>query len=224
MQPGPSWSSQRCRVLRESSQASSPSLTSPPLRDSIVPSLQESCFLFPVSLSLPVTYRPTRVNWQKSSKLVCLIYFSSSTLRSACYGNLHRRDGELPWEAFWWLAFLMVLHSGLGCSAHDLFCWSVTFFFWSDFQHVLFDLMERVCFVLQVYFTCVPTGCMNAEEWPALAKTKEKQTLCLNMYIYRCSVNRSHLKSINKSCLKDTSSSAGFPDFFSLYHNHAHLR
>lgn len=137
-QPGPSWSSQRCRVLRESSQASSPSLTSPPLRDSIVPSLQESCFSFPVSLSLPVTYRPTRVNWQKSSKLVCLIYFSSSTLRSARYGNLHRRDGELPREAFWWLAFLMVLHSGLGRSAHDLFCWSVTFF-------VFFGLISNMC-------------------------------------------------------------------------------
>lgn len=183
-QPGPSWSSQRCRVLRESSQASSPSLTSPPLRDSIVPSLQESCFSFPVSLSLPVTYRPTRVNWQKSSKLVCLIYFSSSTLRSARYGNLHRRDGELPREAFWWLAFLMVLHSGLGRSAHDLFCWSVTFcFFLVWFPTCAVDLMECVCFVLQVYFTCVPTGCMNAEEWLALAKTKEKQTLCLNMYI-----------------------------------------
>uniref|UniRef100_A0A8C1TGB2 Lens fiber membrane intrinsic protein n=1 Tax=Cyprinus carpio TaxID=7962 RepID=A0A8C1TGB2_CYPCA len=26
---------------------------------------------------------------------------------------------------------------------------------------------------LQVYFTCVPTGCMNAAEWPTLAKLQE---------------------------------------------------
>jgi len=43
--------------------------------------------------------------------------------------------------------------------------------------------MERVCFVLQVYFTCVPTRCTNAEEWLELAKTKQKQTLSKHEYI-----------------------------------------
>lgn len=48
--PGPLWSFRRCRASRASSPASCPSPTSPLLKGSIVPMLQESCFSSPVSL------------------------------------------------------------------------------------------------------------------------------------------------------------------------------
>lgn len=49
MPPGPSWSCQGCPALQESSLASCLFHTSPPLKGSTAPLLQESCFLSPVS-------------------------------------------------------------------------------------------------------------------------------------------------------------------------------
>ncbi len=37
-----------------------------------------------------------------------------------------------------------------------------------------YQFTAALCFVLQVYSTCVPTECMSAEEWQAHAKINRK--------------------------------------------------
>lgn len=49
-------------------------------------------------------------------------FLPRSFLCPAGYGRLHRRDRQLPGEALRRLAFLLVLHTGLGGHAHDIFC------------------------------------------------------------------------------------------------------
>lgn len=121
MPPGPLWSSQRCHASRASSPGSCPSLTSPPSKGSTARLLQESCFLSPVSLiSTELTHMCTYYyisgRWQSPP---CLL---RSFLCSAGYGHLHWSDSQLPGETLWWLALLLVLHTGLGGYAHDLLC------------------------------------------------------------------------------------------------------
>ncbi|KAG9337134.1 hypothetical protein JZ751_029725 [Albula glossodonta] len=41
---------------------------------------------------------------------------------SAGHGHLHGGDGQLPGQALWGLALLLVLHPGMGGPAHDLLC------------------------------------------------------------------------------------------------------
>ncbi len=114
--PGPSWSSQRCRVLQESSQASSPSLTSPPLSASTVPSLQGSCFSSPVSLSFPQAD-----NEHESSKLLFMsppalcVLLAMAIYTGVTVNFLGKRFGD--WRFSWsyilgWVALLMTFFAG----------------------------------------------------------------------------------------------------------------
>lgn len=121
MPPGPLWSSQRCHASQASSPGSCPSLTSPPSKGSTARLLQESCFLSPVSLvptelTYIYTYCYISCRWQSP---LCL---PRSFLCSAGYGHLHWSDSQLLGETLWWLALLLVLHTGLGGYAHDLLC------------------------------------------------------------------------------------------------------
>lgn len=51
------------------------------------------------------------------------IYLLFSFFCSTGYGHLYWSDCQPPGTAFWRLALLLVLHSGLGGHAHDLLCW-----------------------------------------------------------------------------------------------------
>ncbi len=138
--PGPSWSSQRCRVLQESSQASSPSLTSPPLSASTVPSLQGSCFSSPVSLSFPQAD-----NEHTSSKLLFMsppalfVLLAMAIYTGVTVNFLGKRFGD--WRFSWsyilgWVALLMTFFAGQ-------YGWIVLV----RSPACLVDLMEHVCFV-----------------------------------------------------------------------------
>lgn len=117
--PGPLWSFRRCRASRASSPASCPSPTSPPLKGSIAPMLQELCFSSPVSLA--TSERSAKhlflgESWLTQDSLPL------SLLCSTGHGHLYGGDSPLPGETLWGLALLLVLHPGLGRHAYDLFC------------------------------------------------------------------------------------------------------
>lgn len=121
----PSWSCRPCRALLESLLGSSLLPTFQPSRGSIAPLLLASCSSFRVSGSGGHEWsgsnnRPGyRVKFKKCASPFVLF---QSSLCSACNGYLHGGDSELPGQALWRLAFLLVLHTRLGGTADDLLC------------------------------------------------------------------------------------------------------
>lgn len=60
------------------------------------------------------------------SALIIVLFFlpslNCSSLCVACNGHLHGSDRQLPGQAFWRLAILLVIHTRLGGTTHDLLC------------------------------------------------------------------------------------------------------
>lgn len=167
--PGPLWSFRRCRASRASSPASCPSPTSPPLKGSIAPMLQELCFSSPVSLA--TSERSAKhlflgESWLTQDSLPL------SLLCSAGHGHLYGGDSPLPGETLWGLALLLVLHPGLGRHAYDLFRrWKEKKKNTESEIHTVeakFKRQARETFhLLQVFSTYVPTESVNAGEGTA---------------------------------------------------------
>lgn len=188
--PGLSWSSQGCRALRASLLASCPSHTSLPLKGSTAPLLQESCFSSPVSYLTWVFSPDAHIIIQVyTSRTVEVMHTLSSVhisvLCPAGYGHLHWSDNQLPGKTLWWLALLLVLHTGLGGHAYDLLCrWERSFvamspeinfiplYCWYSIWHRVRHPTCSLC-LLQVSSTYVPTECVNAGEEPVHARGRQ---------------------------------------------------